>query len=241
MSNILDRLKNLENERPTVLGSAAAVPSRRQIKKSRKPVVLALFTLIAIAVGFLGVQIKMKLSQKFETPVPVAVDLSHALDQKNQAAVDAYEKADYKASTEAFESLVKQVPDKAEFHVNLAMSYQQLAKFEEAKKELKRAIELDPKNSVALNNLGLIAAQQKENKLAEESLKKAFDLNDQSPEITLNLASFYEKTGRLKKSVEAYQRYVALPKADKSTVNLIKKRLPRLNSLSAQLDEDEGT
>lgn len=242
MSNILNRLKNLENERPTVLRTADMVPSRSR-SNTRKRVVPILTVIIMVCAG-LAYHLKDYFLPQPSVAVATAIDLSRIENEKNDRAIAAYQKSDYKTAVETLEALVKAHPERAEFHMNLAMAYQQLSKFDKAHEQLKIAIALEPNDSYAHNNLGLLALQTKQEELAEKSFAKAFELNPKSPEITLNLASYYEKTGQLKKSVETYQRYVSLPKADKIKIELLKKRIPRLSSLSAQgarEEEEEGT
>lgn len=247
MSNILDRLKNLENERPSVLRTAEPVLPRSynssQKTSSRKRVAF-LFVAILVASSGLAYKFKHLILPNHQVAAAPVIDLTLAENQQNDRAVASYKKGDYNKSVEALEALVKAHPERAEFHVNLAMAYLQLSKFDKAEEQLKLAIALDPKNSVAHNNLGLIARQTKQEQLAEKSFTQAYELDSKSPEITLNLASHYEKTGQLKKSAEFYQRYIGLPNADRANVELLKKRIPRLNSLAAQtarFNEEEGT
>ena len=236
MSNILDRLRNLKNERPSVLRTAGPVVSR---SRSNTRMRVVFFLAISVACSVLGYQNRHRFNS---APLPVAAPSADAAmieNQRNEAAIATFKQGDFAKSVEAFELLVKEHPERAEFHVNLAMAYQQLSKFDKAQEHLELATTLDPKDSYALNNLGLLALQTKQLKLAEKSFTQAYELNSQSPEITLNLASYFEKTGQLKKSVVTYQKYLSLPKADQKTAELIKKRIPRLNSLSTQ--EEEGT
>ena len=240
MSNILDRLKNLGNERPSVLRTADPVVSRSKVSKkgkSRKTVIL--FVAILIACCALGYQFKSRFYPVAPAAAAPVADPAQFENQKNDLAIATFKQGEFSKSVEAFETLVKEHPERAEFHVNLAMAYQQLSKFDKAQEQLQLAVTLDPKDSYAHNNLGLLALQTKQMKLAEKSFTQAYELNSESPEITLNLASYFEKTGQLKKSVVTYQKYLTLPKADQKTAELIKKRIPRLNSLSVQ--EEDGT
>lgn len=242
MSNILERLKDLEHERPTVLNTAGAVPSRAQrSSKKRRLTPLLLFAAILISLaGFFAMQLKARFYPPAHEPTSPSVDVAQIQNQKNQIAVELYLHGEYGKSVESFEELTKSHPESVELHINLAMAYQQLAKFEKAQQELQFALEKDPKNTVALNNLGLLALETKQFKLAGQSLTKAYELESNSPQITLNLASFFEKTGQIKKSLQVYQHFIALSTADQATVELVKKRIPRLSSLSAQIDRNEG-
>lgn len=246
MSNILNRLKNLESERPSVLRAADPVVSRSQrSSKGNKRKRLILFVAIIISLAF-GAAYQFRSHFLPAQPIVAEPVVTASLieNQKNELAVASYKLGEFSKSVEMLEGLVKAQPKRADFHVNLAMAYQQLSKFDKAQEHLQIAISLDPKESYAHNNLGLLAQQTKNSKLAEKSFEKAYELNPQSPEIVLNLASFYEKSNQLQKSVMAYQKYVALPKADQKIVELVKKRIPRLNSLSVQpelAEEEEGT
>jgi Flp pilus assembly protein TadD len=55
----------------------------------------------------------------------------------------------------------------------------------------------DPANVTALNNLGVIAYQLNDPKLAEDFLVKAVRLNCRDPESIVNLANLYAQQGNL--------------------------------------------
>ena len=59
------------------------------------------------------------------------------------------------------------------------------------------ALSKDPTNVTALNNLGVIAYQLNDPKLAEDFLVKAVRLNRRDPESIANLANLYAQQGNL--------------------------------------------
>jgi Flp pilus assembly protein TadD len=239
MSQILKRLNNNENG-SAVLRPAAQVHSHRVRRASSTKRKFFLFVAIAFSSAVLAYQIKTRVLPAFQTAGTPSFTTEELQNQKNQSGIEAFQAGDAKKSITIFKSLVKEQPNRPEFHMNLAMAFAKDGHFDLAQEALQVAVKLDPKNSYAFNNLGMIALQTKQQGLAEESFLKALALNPTSPEILFNLASFYEKTGDLGRSIASYEQFVQKPTANKTTVEQVKRRLPRLHSLSAQLLREEG-
>jgi serine/threonine protein kinase/tetratricopeptide (TPR) repeat protein len=75
---------------------------------------------------------------------------------------------------------------------------------------LKRAVELDPNFALALATLGICYSNTSQEKLAEENLRRAFDLKDRATESEKFYISahFYDTvTGELEKSVPVYEQW----------------------------------
>lgn len=239
MSEILKRLNN-NNSGTGRLRPAGQVPSHRVRRSSSKKRMFFLFTAIAMSCGVLAYQIKTRVFPAFQSASTPAFTAEELQNQKNQTGIEAYQAGDAKKSITIFKQLVKEQPTRAEFHINFAMALSKDGHFDLAQESLQVAVKLDSKNSFAFNNLGMVAVQTKQFELAEESFLKALELNPTSPEILFNLASFYEKTGDIERSIASYEQFVEKPGANKSTVEQVKRRLPRLHSLNAQLSRDEG-
>lgn len=65
-----------------------------------------------------------------------------------------------------------------------------------------QAIEADPGNFIALNNIGGAFTQAGKLNLAERYLSKAYKVNDKYPNITLGLGLLYLKKGELRKTFQ---------------------------------------
>ncbi len=72
------------------------------------------------------------------------------------------------------------------------------------------AIELDPTNDAAYNNLGLALFGQGKLDEAEEALKKAIQLNDRRSQACYNLGMVLEKEGKLEEAAQFYNQAVTI-------------------------------
>lgn len=239
MSQILKRLNNNEPG-SSKLRVAGEVPSHRVRRASSGKRKFFLFVAIVLSSVVLAYQFKTRVFPALQSPTAPTLTVEEFQNQKNQSAIEAYQTGDASKSVAIFNDLIKEQPARPEFHINLAMALAKEGRFDLAQEALQVAVKLDPKNSYAFNNLGMIALQTKQQTLAEESFLRAIELNPSSPEILFNLASFYEKTGDLGRSIASYEKFVQKPGANKATVDQVRRRLPRLHSLSAQLLREEG-
>lgn len=78
----------------------------------------------------------------------------------------------------------------------LGLAYLEENNLEEAEKEFKKLIELDPHESLGFANLGLVYVRMGKYKEAEKQLKKAIELDKKNPDIRLILAKSYELDGQ---------------------------------------------
>tara|TARA_B100000686_G_scaffold345350_1_gene429783 strand:+ start:103 stop:1038 length:936 start_codon:yes stop_codon:yes gene_type:complete len=81
------------------------------------------------------------------------------------------------------------------------------ADYPKAEEAFKQAIELEPENSLAWNNLGAIFSEKKQYALAVEKVKKAIDLNPKEPMFAWNLNKIYKEMGepgRFKNEYESF-------------------------------------
>ena len=137
---------------------------------------------------------------------PEAIALNTLLANA-QAALD---RKDYAAAVTAYRSYLVKKPDDAAVHFQLGYAFTALQKFDEAKAQYQKAIDLNPKMAEAYLNLGLTLLDS-DSAAAIEPLKKATELlpNQQRPKFALGAA--YE---RAKKPVQAIEQYQAAEKLD---------------------------
>jgi Flp pilus assembly protein TadD len=242
MSRILKRLENLENETTAVLRPVGRVSSSRKRRALRIRLLrrLILFFSIVGSISYLANQLKNHYYPSGPVSRGPVVDQRAIQNQKNQIAVDAYTAGELDKAADLFKVLVLEQPNRPEFHINLGMTFFKAHDFESAEKEFKVATILDKNNSVALNNLGMVALQTKQFDLAEQSFLKAAELNPLSADIQFNLATYYEKVGKLNLAIVTYQKFIAHSSAQPNIIEQVKRRLPRLNTLSTQLERNEG-
>jgi len=96
-----------------------------------------------------------------------------------------------------------------EYWVNMGYSLTAEGKDEQAKKYYKKALELDPKNLVALVNLakGLNVCNLEESK---EYLRRAIGINSNLVEAWINLGVVYGLEKNYQKEMECYNKAISL-------------------------------
>lgn len=118
------------------------------------------------------------------------------------------------------QKLVRENPEDPRFHSYLAMLYYQQEKWNQAKKAYETAIELNPRQPDALNNLAWLLLKCPDPELRDE--KKALDLAEQAfrlrkaPHILDTLAEAYLANSQYKKAVIAARGALELAKENLS-------------------------
>lgn len=102
-------------------------------------------------------------------------------------------------------------PKKSRVHYNLGVASYGLNKFEEAKNEFKKTINLDAEYSDAYKNLGAIYEYENKDNLTLELFRERLKDNPQDSKIGASLASFYTKKGKYH---DAESVYLAVLKYD---------------------------
>jgi arylsulfatase A-like enzyme len=75
----------------------------------------------------------------------------------------------------------------------------------EARKRLRQALELDPDNLVALNNLGIVQMQRGKRRAAEETFARGLALDPLAENLANNLGLARSRLGRHRQAVEAFR------------------------------------
>ena len=124
-----------------------------------------------------------------------------------QAALDHQ---DYAAAATAYQSYLEKKPDDAAVHFQLGYAFTALQKFDDAKMQYQKAIDLNPKMAEAYLNLGLTLLDS-DPAAAIAPLQKAAELlpGQQRPKFALGVA--YERS---KKPAQAIEQYQAAEKLD---------------------------
>lgn len=94
-----------------------------------------------------------------------------------------------------FREALKLAGDSEAIHYNLALSLLGLHKTDEAVREFRRVVDLNPKNGPANYNLGLLLAEEGSFKAACEYLQNARSTQPDDPAILIHLVDLYLKTG----------------------------------------------
>ncbi|MBI3534776.1 MAG: tetratricopeptide repeat protein [Deltaproteobacteria bacterium] len=94
------------------------------------------------------------------------------------------------------------------------MAYKKKGDLRSARKYYTKALEIDPNNSIAFNNLGMLAAAENNPIAATYLLEKAITADPKNPDPYLNLAYILEKTGNKAQALKYFAMYLNF-----STVN----------------------
>jgi Flp pilus assembly protein TadD len=143
---------------------------------------------------------------------PDAVALNNLLADA-QAALD---RKDYAAAATDYQSYLEKQKDDAAVHFQLGYAFTALQKFDDAKTQYQKAIDLNPKMAEAYLNLGLTLLNS-DPAAAIAPLQKAAELlpNQQRPKFALGVA--YERAKRPTQAIEQYQAAEKLDDKDFET------------------------
>lgn len=142
--------------------------------------------------------------------------LNDLLDEA-QAAID---KNDFDAAIPPLQKFIAEKPDLAYAHFQLAFSYTNLKRPDEARTEYQRAVELDPKFFEAYLNLGTLLLDS-DPKSAVAPLRKAADLQPAQNRPRYLLAVALDRSGEDAAAAEEFQRVLSLEPNDLPSVNYL--------------------
>jgi Tfp pilus assembly protein PilF len=101
---------------------------------------------------------------------------------------------------------VQKSPGAVRPHLRLGTVYGREGEREAALKEYERALELDPGNGPALNNIGNLHRANGESDLAEGAYLKALEGLPRYPEALINLGALYNSQGRFQEALQLFER-----------------------------------
>lgn len=116
-----------------------------------------------------------------------------------------------RSSNEAFwKHVIKQSPNKARGHSDLAIEFIKQKKYDQALAGLKKAIELDQNNIYAWTNLAYFYYETNNIDAAIEAINKAISLSPGYPEAHFNLGNFLVRKQNYKQAEEEFKRAIEL-------------------------------
>tara|TARA_Y100001960_G_scaffold332221_1_gene431947 strand:+ start:1038 stop:1952 length:915 start_codon:yes stop_codon:yes gene_type:complete len=80
--------------------------------------------------------------------------------------------------------------------------------YPKAEEAFKQAIELEPENGLAWNNLGAVLSEKKQYSLAVEKVKKAIDVNPKEFMFVWNLNKIYKEMGEPNRFKSEYEKFL---------------------------------
>jgi len=108
-------------------------------------------------------------------------------------------------------------------HVNLSLIAQQQGNPSEALQELNRALELQPKSSIVVNNLGILYKNSGDLDRAQGYFQQAINYNPYLLEPRLNLASVYVQEKKYREALDLYHENLLVdPKDENSLLERLK-------------------
>lgn len=142
-----------------------------------------------------------------------AAILIHPRDEMAEqlrAAVVLEEKGDYAAAAKSYRDLLSRHPDSALLWTNLGNADMQLGKRGEAEIDFRKALDADPANRDAMNNLAWLLFQQKRLDEAETFARKAASLHGPDSYLVLDtLARVLAAKGNCSEAQAAFDKAIA--------------------------------
>lgn len=112
-----------------------------------------------------------------------------------------------------FASAIESTPNFATLHYNLAGTYIQREDFSNAEKAYLETVKVNPRHSMAWNNLGNIRYIKTDVAGAAEAWRKALDANSDNMMAAYNLSLAYKKLGDPEAAARYYSHYLKLKTA----------------------------
>lgn len=160
-----------------------AAPPVEEVKVKRVSLwMLGLIGLLIVAIIVVGVLIVRK---AFEKPVPRSV--------AERDLISAQQK-------------VKEQPNRIEPRLDLALVYVRLDQIDNAKEEVRKAIEIDPRSPDAHYVMGLIYKEEDENDEAIKEFSQVVKLNPYDHRAYFELGSIYSDKKNYAKAIEMYKK-----------------------------------
>jgi tetratricopeptide (TPR) repeat protein len=133
----------------------------------------------------------------------------------------AFEGKDYETAEECFAEALKKNDDKAEYYISYGLALMQNEKYEEALKQLNRAV-IDKDNQIVLENnkaayrgIGMVYYQMQEYEQAVEAFEHALAIDELSSvnrDIMLYLSECLEALGKYEEAIAYYEKILSIEK-----------------------------
>jgi tetratricopeptide (TPR) repeat protein len=145
-----------------------------------------------------------------DDPPPVALPVQRAFDD----ALRALRAGRTDEAERGFRALAQAHPELGGPHANLGAILRQAGKLDESASELERAVALNPRQPVYLNQLGITYRHQGRFDKAREAYERALALDPDYAAAVLNLGILHDLyLGDAQRALELYSRYLALTPA----------------------------
>ena len=156
-------------------------------------------------------------SPRKNTASPKTQKLANPLNDLLEEARRDLERNDYPAAIASLEKFLAEQPDFAYAHFQLGYAYTALRRWDEARREYQRTIDLDPKFQEAYLNLGILL-MERDPAAAIVPLRKAVELQPSQSRPRRLLGRALERSGDWKGALDAYEGAERLDPHDFETV-----------------------
>ena len=186
--------------------------------------------IVALAVGTWALR-----KHGVKAPAPEISRKTVSFSAQYQLSAQAFKNRKFEQALRGFTLLLEEFHDKDNaplLLVNIGMTYKEMGDLPNAKKSYQAAIQADPKDSIAYNNLAMLDADEGDMKSAVGLLEKAISADPEQAAPLLNLGKLYEQEGQWSLAVVYYSKYVESKKGEPSVKERIQVRIRKLHLLS---------
>jgi tetratricopeptide (TPR) repeat protein len=147
-------------------------------------------------------------------------DKESTIARFNQQANQNLLAGNAQAAAESYRKALQLNPRDPKLHYNLSLALDRLGDFSYERKELERAVVLDPNFTVAQNQLGLLALRSGQQAVAELRFQKTLAIDPTFAEAQSNLGVLYSQEGKHSEAASLFQQAIKNdPKYTKAYVN----------------------
>ena len=222
------------------------VPPPFKHQQKIKPMQLLMLVLVALICGLYAIRIlKSKTDEPAikpnvpTEPTPIPEDPMVAEHNRNREAINLFHDQKFEEALVRFKDIALHYPNSPSAQTNLGMTYFRLGQLEEAKTHLLSALQLNPKDVIAYNDLGMVSIKEKDYFMAVSYFEKAIQVSPSFPDSHLNLGKAHEQMGKPEKAILEYETYVNLPTGDPVVKKVLGKRISKLRSMTRYFHQDQ--
>ncbi len=209
---VLNRALKLKPESPEALALLAQVFSEQNKALDAINLLVRAHKAVPENVDIIFLLARVSMSQNyFEDAIPLlqsGIKLAPDRADLHAALGESYFRSgEAEKSIVEFQKLIELDPS-ARSYAFLGLSYQQLGRFDEARKYFQEGLKKDPHNASCLFSLGYIEERKGNNAAAEQLIQQALHANPDYPEALLELANLRIAAKRFEEAAVLLKKYV---------------------------------
>lgn len=130
----------------------------------------------------------------------------------------AYQAGDYTSALEQFQELLHSAPTHVTAHLYSGLCRMKLHELEEAERDIRRALELQPSNSLAVDSLVFLLRETGRLEEAESIQSRYAASHPRDADPLIGLGRIHREQGRLEQAIEDHRRAVQMAPNDLSAL-----------------------